>query len=143
MPAIRFHHIALNCKNPLATEAFYAKHFGFSRARVVDMGQTRIVFLKSEGVYLELFQADPAVLLPPLRDGYTWPGERHLAFKVDDVNAKLAEMGSDAKVTLGPLSFEAFIPGWASAWLSDPEGNIVELSQGFVDQENPPPPPAA
>jgi hypothetical protein len=25
--------------------------------------------------------------------------------------------------------------------LADPEGNIIEISQGFVDQENPPMPP--
>ncbi len=48
-------------------------------------------------------------------------------------------MGSDATVTLGPLSFDAFIPGWRSAWLADPEGNIIEISQGYADQENPPP----
>jgi len=44
-------------------------------------------------------------------------------------------------LTLGPLSFESFIPGWKAAWLADPEGNIVEVSQGFVDQQNPPPAP--
>jgi glyoxylase I family protein len=25
------------------------------------------------------------------------------------------------------------------AWLSDPEGNIVELNQGYQDEDNPPP----
>jgi len=63
---------------------------------------------------------------------------RGLAFKVDDVDAKLAEMGDAAVITLGPFSFDAFIPGWRTVWLSDPEGNIVEVSQGFVDEENPP-----
>jgi glyoxylase I family protein len=24
------------------------------------------------------------------------------------------------------------------AWLADPEGNIVELNQGYVDEPNPP-----
>ncbi|MHC5828004.1 MAG: VOC family protein, partial [Nostoc sp.] len=59
-------------------------------------------------------------------------------FQVDDVDAKLAEIGNDAKVTLGPLNFDSFIPGWRTVWVSDPDGNIVEISQGYVDQENPP-----
>jgi glyoxylase I family protein len=37
------------------------------------------------------------------------------------------------------MSFNDFIPGWRTAWIADPEGNIVEISQGFTDQENPPP----
>ena len=35
--------------------------------------------------------------------------------------------------------FSDFIPGWRTVWLADPEGNIVEVSQGYTDQENPPP----
>jgi glyoxylase I family protein len=27
------------------------------------------------------------------------------------------------------------------AWISDPEGNIVELNQGYVDETDPPAPP--
>lgn len=42
-------------------------------------------------------------------------------------------MGADAKVTLGPLDFDAFIKGWRTVWVSDPDGNIVEISQGFTD----------
>ena len=72
-------------------------------------------------------------------DGPHYAGVRHLAFKVDDVDAKLAEMGDAAKITLGPLDFGAFIPGWRTAWVADPDGIIVEISQGYVDQDNPPP----
>jgi glyoxylase I family protein len=57
---------------------------------------------------------------------------------VDNVDAKLAEMGEDARITLGPLDFDAFITGWRTVWVADPNGNIVEISQGYVDQENPP-----
>jgi len=48
-------------------------------------------------------------------------------------------MGSDAKITLGPLDMSQFIPGMRVCWLSDPEGNIVELNQGYVDEVSPPP----
>jgi glyoxylase I family protein len=48
-------------------------------------------------------------------------------------------MGEDAKITLGPVNFDDYIPGWRTVWLADPDGRIVEISQGFTDQENPPP----
>ena len=85
-----------------------------------------------------------AVALPssdatPTEDGHHFPGVRHLAFKVDDVDAKLAEMGDDAKITLGPLDFSEVIPGWRTVWVADPDGRIVEISQGYVDQSDPPP----
>ena len=32
-----------------------------------------------------------------------------------------------------------FIPGMRVVWVADPESNIIELNQGYVDQENPPP----
>ena len=61
-------------------------------------------------------------------------GIRHIAFKVSDIDAVLAAMGDDANVTLGPLDFGDFIPGWRTVWVSDPDGNVVEISQGFTDE---------
>jgi glyoxylase I family protein len=131
--------VALNCRDPLATERFYSRHFGFRRARVIPLGAAQIVFLRAGPVYLELFQAQgDAPGMPAEKDGFAYRGVRHLAFQVDDVSATLREMGGDAKVTLGPLEFNDFIPGWRTAWISDPDGNIVEISQGYTDQENPP-----
>jgi glyoxylase I family protein len=134
------HHMALACQDPIAIERYYTKHFGFQRGRVIPVGDTQIVFIKLGDTYLELFQAKEA--LPQARaggDGPWYPEWRHIAFKVANVDAKLAEMGDEAVVTLGPFSFDAFIPGWRTVWLSDPEGNIIEVSQGFVDEDNPPP----
>lgn len=151
MAALAFHHVALTCNDPLAIERYYTKHFGFERARVAPLGGGKqIVFLRSGVFYLELFQSEqpspvpsPAPSWPqyPGGDGPHYHGVRHLAFKVDDVDAQLARMGAEAVITLGPLSFDAFIPGWKAVWLADPEGNIVEVGQGFVDQQNPPPAP--
>ena len=148
MAEVAFHHIALTCNDPLAIERFYTRHFGFQRARVASLGDGKqIVFLKSGAVYLELFRSDgPSPVPPPASswpqypggDGPHYHGVRHLAFKVDDVDAQLAKMGPEAVLTLGPLSFDAFITGWKSAWIADPEGNIVEISQGFEDEQNPP-----
>ena len=46
-------------------------------------------------------------------------------------------MGDDATVTLGPLDMGDFIEGMRVAWISDPEGNIVELNQGYEDETEP------
>ena len=131
--------MAISCKDPLAVERFYTKHFNFKRARVIPLGTDQIVFIKFGDTYLELFQAKEQSPTPPAsQDGPWYPGWRHIAFQVDNVDAKLAVMGDDAKITLGPLDFDAFIPEWRTVWVADPDGNIVEISQGYVDQENPP-----
>ena len=130
MADIAFHHIALNCKDMAATERFYCAHFGFQRARAIVLPDTQIIFLRTGDAYLELFQAkgdSPAAQ----NDGLAAQGIRHMAFRVNDVDAKLAAMGADARVTHGPFGFDAFIPGWRTVWVSDPDGNIVEISQGF------------
>jgi glyoxylase I family protein len=133
---LRFSHVALSCRDLPATERFYSTHFGFTRARVVKVGDGQIVFIRSGDAYLELFAAegrrDGSV---PAADGPHGQGVRHIAFQTDDVDAKLAAMGTDARVTLGPLDFGAFIPGWRTVWVADPDDNIVEISQGFTDEE--------
>lgn len=136
-----FSHVAISCRDQAAVERFYTRHFGFRRARVIPLGAEQIVFLKAGDVYLELFQAtgeapDPA----PEKDGPGYPGWRHIAFQVDDVEATLRAMGDEAVVTLGPLAFDDFIPGWKTVWVRDPNGSIVEISQGFRDQVSPPAP---
>lgn len=143
MAAMTFSHVALSCRDPLATERFYTQHFGFARARVIPLGDgpdaDQIVFLKSGSVYLELFRAEgDSPLGVQTGDGPHTVGVRHIAFQVDDVDATMAAMGDAARVTLGPLDFGAFIPNWKTVWVHDPDGNIVEISQGYVDQENPP-----
>ena len=133
----RFSHIALTCKDPLALEHFYCTCFGFRRARVVLPGPEQIVFLKKEGMYLELFRAAETAPTPPATgSGPDYPGWRHLAFQVDDVDVTLQALGDAARITLGPLNFDQIIPGWRTVWIADPEGNIVEISQNFIDDES-------
>ncbi|MGL5925687.1 VOC family protein [Chroococcidiopsis sp.] len=141
MAWLTFSQIAITCKDPLVTELFYTKNFGFKRARVAKLPDgDQIVFIKmaDSEFYLELFRAkEEFPLASPINDGPQYPGLRHLAFKVDNVDAKLAEIGNDAKITLGPLNFDDYIPGWRTVWIADPDGRIVEISQGFVDEDNP------
>jgi glyoxylase I family protein len=136
MTTLRFAHVGIAAKDPEITEAFYTKHFGFERARVVDLGEEQILFLKTSSgdLYLEMFKAtEPPPTPPVLKDGPVSPGFRHLAFQVDSVDQKLAEMGPEARITLGPLDFDDFIPGWRAVWIQDPDGRIIEISQGYRD----------
>lgn len=139
MATLHFSHIAMSCTDPLAVERFYTKHFGFWRARVVPVDEDQVVFIRREDIYLEIFHALSDTPQPAPGSGAEHPGWRHLAFQVDNVDAKLAAMGNEAKITRGPMNFDNVIPGWRSVWVADPAGNIVEISQGYVDQENPPP----
>jgi len=139
MSALTFSHVAISCKDPLIVEQFYTRHFGFKRARVVPLGEDQIVFIKAGDVYLELFRATRETTVPPATGtGPEYPTWRHIAFTVDDIDAKLATIGDEARITLGPVNFDDFIRGWRTVWIADPEGNIVEISQGYSDQENPP-----
>jgi len=130
--------LAITCKSQAVTEAWYCKNFGFRRARVAKLPDGKeIIFLKmaDSAFYLELFWADQdSPMEPAMNDGPTYPGFRHLAFKVQDVDAKLATI-EDVDITLGPLGFDDFIPGWRTAWICDPDGRIIEISQGFTDEE--------
>lgn len=141
MTTLSFAHVALSCKDPIATEQFYSRHFSFRRARVIPTDDGQIVFIKTDkgDLYLELFPAPDKRPAPAvMKDGPGYPSYRHIAFKVDDVDAKIAEMGDDAKVTFGPFGFDEVIPGWRTVWIVDPDERIIEISQGYVDEENPP-----
>ncbi|MCX4694441.1 VOC family protein [Streptomyces sp. NBC_01408] len=130
-------HVGLNCTDQKTTEEFYTRYFGFTRARVVDLGEAQIVFLRKGDAYLELFAAGPEPAREAHDDGPQAPGRmRHLAFQTDDVDAFLASLGDAAEVTLGPLDFDDFICGWRTVWVRDPDGVIVEVSQGFEDDRS-------
>jgi glyoxylase I family protein len=141
-PALVWSHVGLNCRDQAATEAFYRDWFGFERVRTFDVGgDQQIIFLRNGGALLELFAAAGGGA-PATDDGPRMPGTaRHLAFQTDDVDAFLARIGDKASVSLGPLDFDDFIPGWRSVWLTDPDGVVVEVSQGYRDGDPPAPGP--
>jgi len=140
MASAQFLHVALNCQDPIAIERFYTKYFGFKRARVYDPGPKQVVVIQAGSLALELFPAvGEAPTWPAGKTGPEYHGLRHLAFRVDDLDAKLAELGDSVKIDLGPLDMSQYIRGMCVVWVADPEGNILELNQGYVDEDNPPP----
>lgn len=143
MAKTEFLHVALNCKDPIKIERFYTKHFGFTRGRVYMPGPDQVVVVNSGNLSFEIFPAKGDRPFPDYtEDGPQWYGLRHVAFRVSNLDEKLAELGNDVKLTLGPVDMSNFIPGMRVAWVADPEGNIIELNQGYVDEEAPPPLPA-
>ncbi|GAB1688726.1 VOC family protein [Krasilnikovia sp. M28-CT-15] len=136
-PALRWSHVALNCADQKVTEEFYARWFGFERARVVTLdGGAEIIFLRQGDVYLELFATTDATPFAVSADGPAYHGiARHLAFQTDDLDAFLERVGDAIPVSLGPLKFDSFIAGWHSVWLTDPDGVIIEVSQGYRDAD--------
>jgi glyoxylase I family protein len=127
-----FSHIGLTCRNPGIIENFYTKYFNFKRVKVFDTQPDKIVLLKSDNIYLELFKAaEDSPVKPPEKDGYNYPGFRHMSFLVDNLDVKLKEFDHDIKITLGPLELDNLIKGFKACWIKDPEGNIIELTQGF------------
>lgn len=133
--AVRWAHVGLNCRDQRETERFYSDLFGFQRSRVVSAGGTDIVFLRQGDVHLELFDAAGQAPETFDADGPQHPGMvRHLAFQVDDLDGFLSRVPGELEVSLGPLAFDEFIPGWRTVWVKDPDGVIVEISQGYTDQ---------
>ena len=132
---IRWSHVALNCRDQATTEAFYQRLFGFRRARVVPLENGEIVFLRQGDVYLELFPSTAPSRVESTADGPQDPGiSRHLAFQTDDLDGFLAT-ADGVPVSLGPLSFDEVIRGWRTVWLTDPDGLVVEVSEGFCDDD--------
>ena len=129
-----FSHIGLTCENPLKIEEFYIKYFGFKRTMVYNYAGIQIVMIKSDNIYLELFQAtENSPLKLPKETGYNYQGWRHICFLVDDLDKKLEEFEDDIKITLGPLDMSELIEGMRICWIADPEGNIIELAEGYKD----------
>lgn len=127
----QFDHLGLTCREPLATEHFYVTHFGFRRERSLRLGEREIIFLRHGGLTRELFPAGAPAPAPfPEADGPNYPGFRHLAFRVADLDATLAAIGPAAALTLGPLELGEQPGKWRVAWIRDPDGRIVELAGG-------------
>jgi glyoxylase I family protein len=131
---LRWSHAGLNCADVDVTERFYRTLFGFERARVVGQGADRIVFLRNGVTYLELFGVAGSTAGRAAQDGPRDPGSiRHLAFQTDELDAFLDRIRGTVPITLGPLRFDEVIPGWRTVWISDPDGVVVEVSEGYRD----------
>ena len=127
-------HIALNCRDLQAQEQFYIKHFGFRRARVFNRGTpNEFLMLRLGSTCIELFAAPEDVrklMAKPQPVGFT-----HLAFEVDDLDVAIAKLQADGIQTEKIIDCSAIIqPGARCCFFLDPDGNRLELMQGYKDE---------
>ncbi len=124
-------HLAINCRDRLAQEKFYAEHFGFKRARVFNPGQPgEFVMLRLGSMCLEFFGVDDK----QSAGGEQKVGFKHLAFEVPDLDAAIARLNAAGTKTGDIIDAGVHCPGLRICFFNDPEGNILELMQGWRDE---------
>ena len=129
-----FHHLALNCHDVKAQEAFYANHFGFRRVRTFRAGRPdEFVMLRSGSVCLELFPAPSAQGSQP--GGEPALGFRHMAFQVDDLNRAVKGLNDDGVRTEEIMDLSDLAAGLKICFFHDPEGNRIEIMEGYQDEQ--------
>jgi len=129
-----FNHIAFNCVNLAEQEAFYTKHFGFKRSRTFNRGEPGEFFLLKLGsVRLEMFSTDRTKTVA-MQGGEQPIGFKHLAFDVPKLEPVIAGLQADG-IEVDKIVVVESIPGLRIAFFRDPEGNIIELMEGFYDEE--------
>jgi len=127
----RVQHIGFNCIDPKRQEAFYRRHFGFRRARVFNAGQPgQFVMLRLGPICLELFPGGDA---KAAGGGEQNVGFKHLAFEVPDIEKAAAGLKADGLEVGALIDCAELVPGLRVCFLKDPEGNVLELMQGFQD----------
>ncbi len=128
-------HIAFYCRDRLATERFYTKHFGFRRARVFNPGRTdEFVMTRLGPVCLELFQAEDGAEAVSSAIGFS-----HLCFEVPGLEPFIEALKQDG-IEVGPIEdCSEHLDGQRICFFTDPDGNSVELLEKWEDEEDPPP----
>jgi len=137
-------HPAYGVEDMDATLAFYAKlgiHEAFRLTN--DDGSIRLIYLQVQGNrFIELFPGGPDA---DTRAPAETRSYRHLCLLTDDLKAEVARL-KDLGVE---FDREYRLGSWDNpqAWLSDPDGNSIELMQVLPDSAqgqtaigNPPPP---
>jgi glyoxylase I family protein len=131
-----FAHLAMNCRDRIAQERFYTRHFGFRRARVFHPGQeNEFVMLRLGDCCIELFDSPD----PGAEAGDQPVGFKHVAFEVDDLDATVAGLQADGVETGDIIDAGGMVGGLRVCFFQDPEGNTLELMEGWHDEPNPPP----
>ena len=126
-------HVAFNCINKIKMEQFYTKHFGFRRARVFNAGsENEFVMLRLENMCIELFRSTGD---RPASNSKNDVGFRHIAFEVLDLDNMVACLIADGVKVGEIIDYSDSVAGLRICFFDDPEGNKVEIMQGWSDDE--------
>ena len=124
-----FHHGGVSVPSLDEAIAWYGRVLGFEVEKLfyIEAARSRTVMMKKGLLRFEIFEVEGAAALPddrryPPRDLKTH-GNKHVAFRVEDVDAFLAEMeGKGADVAL--VVRETFGKG---CFIRDCAGNLIEF----------------
>jgi glyoxylase I family protein len=135
MSPIAINHLALNCRNVAAQEAFFSKHFGFKRSRTFKAGKpNEFIMLKLGPFRLELFPGGSTKTVDQ-EGGEQIVGFKHLAFEVAKLEPAVEALRGDGIEPDPIIDFGETIRGCRLVFFRDPEGNIIELMEGYRDEE--------
>ena len=131
--------LGLACRDPIALERWYTKHFGFTRKRVYVPGPDQVVVIGTDGVTLELFPAKGE--RPPRPSGQeTARSTRASATSRSSSTTSTRSWPSWATrrpLTLGPLDFGDFVPGMRTAWVRRSRGQHRRAEPGLRRRAQP------
>jgi lactoylglutathione lyase len=119
-------HVAYGVKNLEATLDFYCKGLGFTKWFDIknDAGEATMIYLRvNEREFIEIF--------PMQEDQGSNGSYRHLCLHTDDIEKELAGLSERGIVPEGPV--KKGMSGSLQAWLTDPDGNRIELMQLLPD----------
>ena len=129
MAEFSFHHGGVSVPDLEAAIAWYGRVLGFVEERrfAIPPARAKVALVRNGALRFELFEVDGAAPLPedrrmPHRDLQTH-GNKHVAFRVDNLDAFLAEMeGLGADIAL--VVRQSFGSG---CFIRDCAGNLIEF----------------
>jgi glyoxylase I family protein len=134
MSSYAINHLALNCLDVAGQEKFLCKHFGFKRSRTFNAGKpNEFVMLRLGSTRLELFPTEPANTMSQ-KGGEQIIGFKHLAFDVPNLESVMESLLADGMRFDPVIDCNDIIPGHRIVFFRDPEGNIIELMEGYRDE---------
>ena len=139
MAATGMQHVALNCRDRIAQERFYCEHFGFRRCQVMHLGpgpDEEFVMLRLGEARLELFSGGQQAASSS--GGEQAIGFKHMAFEVTGLDEMVASLHSAGIETDDIIDCGGMVKGLRVCFFKDPEGNILELVDGWADEADPP-----
>ena len=124
-------HLAMYCRDPKAQEAFYGKHFGFKRVRTFKVDGTEFFIVRLGGMCLEMFQSSD----PSAEAGEQTVGLGHLAFEAEKLEPAIASLEADGVEVEEIIDCNDLVAGMRVVFFHDPEGNRLELMEGYCDEQ--------